>query len=108
MSPDEQTIRATHATWIDAVNANDLPRLLALMADDCLFLNASQPPFGRDVFSPHFSAAHERNRIHCVSELQEVVVVGDLAYTRARDSLSVTPRAAGGASQETTQLAGDR
>jgi uncharacterized protein (TIGR02246 family) len=104
MGPDERAIRAVHATWIEAVNAGDLDRLLALMADDVVFLNPGQAPLGRDGFSAHFSAAHRQVRLRCLSELEEVVVVGEVAYTRSRDALSVTPRAGG----ETTRLAGHR
>jgi uncharacterized protein (TIGR02246 family) len=104
MGPDERAIREMHSTWIDAVNAGDLVCLLSLMADDVVFLNPGQAPFGRDGFSPGFSAAHQQARIHCISELEDVVVVGEVAYTLSRDSLSVTPRAGG----EAAQLAGHR
>ena len=104
MGPDERAIREVHSTWIDAVNAGDLGRLLTLMADDVVFLNPGRAPFGRDGFSAIFPAAHQQARIICISELEEVVVVGEVAYTRSRDSLSVIPRAGG----ETMQLAGDR
>jgi uncharacterized protein (TIGR02246 family) len=104
MGPDERAIREVHSTWIDAVNAGDLGCLLSLMADDVVFLNPGRAPFGRDGFPAGFSAAHERARIDCISELEDIVVVGEVAYTLSRDSLSVTPRAAG----EATQLAGHR
>lgn len=104
MGSDEQAVRAVHSNWIEAVNAGDLDRLLGLMADDVVFLNPGQAPFGRDGFSPGFSAAHQRARIHCSSELEDVVVVGSVAYTRARDALSVVPRSGGVA----VQLAGHR
>jgi len=104
MGPDERAIRGVHSAWIEAVNAGDLACLLTLMADDVVFLNPGREPFGRDGFAPGFSAAHQHARVRCVSELEEVVVVGDVAYTRSRDSLSVIPRGAGGA----TQLAGHR
>jgi len=104
MKPDERKIREIHSTWITAVNAGDLVRLLTLMADDVVFLNPGQAPFGQDGFSANFSAGHQRVRIRCSSELEEVVVVGEVAYTRSRDALSVTPRAGGKA----TQLAGHR
>jgi uncharacterized protein (TIGR02246 family) len=91
MGPDERAVRELHSVWIDAVNAGDLARLLTLMADDVVFLSPGQAPFGQDGFSAGFSAAHQRARIQCISELEEVVVVGDVAYTRSRDSLSVTP-----------------
>lgn len=104
MRPDERAIRELHSTWIAAVNAGDLARLLNLMADDVVFLNPGKPPLGRDGFPPGFTAAHQQARIVCVSELEEVVVVGEVAYTWAQDTLSVTPRAGGGA----MQLAGHR
>ena len=104
MEPDEREIREVHSTWIDAVNAGDLVRLLTLMADDVVFLNPGRAPFSRDGFSANFSAAHQQVRIRCISELEEVVVVGEAAYTGSRDTLSVTPRAGGDA----TQLAGHR
>jgi ketosteroid isomerase-like protein len=69
-----------------------------------VFLNPGLAPFGQDGFSANFSAAHREVRIHCKSELEEVVVAGGVAYTRSRDALSVTPRAGG----EATQLAGHR
>jgi uncharacterized protein (TIGR02246 family) len=104
MSPEEQEIREVHSTWIDAVNAGDLVRLLTLMTADVVFLSPGQAPSGRDGFSANFSAAHQQVRICCISELEEVVVVGEVAYTRSRDELSVTPLAGG----ETTRLAGYR
>jgi uncharacterized protein (TIGR02246 family) len=100
----EQEIREVHSTWMDAVNAADLARLLAMMTDDVVLLNPGGEPLVRDGFPAKFSGAHEQLRIHCTSELEEVVVVGDVAYTRSRDALSATPREGG----ETMQLAGYR
>ena len=104
MGSDERAIREVHSTWIDSVNAGDLARLLSLMADDVVFLNPGRSAFGRDGFSANFSAAHEQVRIRCISELEEVVIVGEVAYTRSRDSLTMSPRAGG----EESRLAGDR
>ena len=104
MTPDEREIREVHSTWFSAVNAGDLVRLFALMADDVVFLNPGQAPVGRDGFSASFSDAHQRVRVRCTSELEEVVVSGEVAYTRSRDTLLVTPRPGG----EATQLAGYR
>jgi uncharacterized protein (TIGR02246 family) len=104
MGPDERAIREVHSAWIEAVNAGDLGRLLTLMADDVVFLNPGQEPIGRDGLSASFSAAHQQARIRCISELEDVVIVGEVAYALSRDSLSVTPVASG----EAMQLAGDR
>ena len=104
MASDEREIRTAHSTWIDAVNAGDLARLLTLVAEDVVFLTPGQAPFGRERFSSNFMAAHQQMRICCTSELEEVVVVGEVAYTRSRDALSVTPHAGGKA----VPLAGHR
>src|SRR4051794_396436 len=104
MEPDERALREVHSTWIDAVNAGDLACLFAMMADDVVLLSPGQAPFGRDGFSAGFQAAHKQSRIRCISELEEVVVVGDVAYTRSRDSLFMIPRGSG----EATQFAGHR
>jgi uncharacterized protein (TIGR02246 family) len=104
MGFDERQIREVHTTWIDAVNGGDLSRLLSLMTDDAVFLNPGQPPIGRAGFNTNFSAAQQLVQINCVSELEEVVVAGDVGYARSRDSLSVTQRGGG----EKTQLAGHR
>jgi uncharacterized protein (TIGR02246 family) len=104
MGSDELAIRELHAVWIEAVNAGDLARLLGLMTDDVVFLNPGRAPLTRKEFPAAFSTAHQHSRIRCVSELVEVVVVGDIAYTLCRDSLSVTPRMGGGA----TTLTGHR
>lgn len=95
MESEEQQIRTVHSIWIDAVNAGDLARLLTLVADDVVFLAPGQAPFGREKFSSHFAAAHQQMQICCTSELEEVVVVGEVAYTRSRDGVSLTPRAGG-------------
>ena len=95
MASDEREIRTVHSIWIDAVNAGDLARLLTLVAEDVVFLTPGQAPLGREEFSSNFRTAHQQMQICCASELEEVIVVGEVAYTRSRDALSVTPRAGG-------------
>lgn len=104
MGPDEQAIREAHTTWIDAVNAGDIDRMLTMMTDDVVLLGPGQAPIGRDGFPAVHSGGHEQFCIHCVSELEEVAVFGDVAYTLCRDSLTAIPRAGG----EAMQLAGHR
>jgi len=103
-SADELQIREVHSTWIGAVNAGDLGRLLTLMTDDVVFLNPGEQPVGRDGFAAKFPTAHQQLRIFCASLLQEIVVVGEVAYTWSRDALSVVPRPGG----EATLLGGHR
>lgn len=104
MEADERAVRETHATWIAAVNAGDLDRLLTMLAADVLMVGPGQSPMGRDGFVANFSDACQRLRFHCTSEPVDVVVAGDIAYTLSRDALTVAPRAGG----DETRLAGDR
>ncbi len=104
MPADEEQIRQIHATWIDAVNAGNLALLLTLMTDDVVFLNPGEKPFGRTGFSNNFSTGQQSALINCRSDLEEVVVSGDVAYTRSCDALLVAPRANG----QVRQLTGYR
>lgn len=104
MDHDEREIRRVHSLWINAVNAGDLEDLMNLVVEDVVFLAPNQPVLGREGFSSHFTAALQQLQVCCISELEEVVVVGEIAYTRSRDELSVTPRSGG----ETAHFAGYR
>lgn len=104
MQPDEQAIRAAHAVWIEAVNRGDLALLLTMITDDVVLLSPGQERLDREGFAAKFAGACEQLRFRCLSEIEEVVVSGGMAYTRCRDALAVTPRAGG----ETMQLAGNR
>jgi uncharacterized protein (TIGR02246 family) len=104
MDNDEQKIREVHTTWIDAVNIGDLRRLLALITDDVVMLNPGGEPLSRAGFIEKFSSALQEFRFKCISDLEEVLVSGDVAFTRSRDSLSIGPRG----SNDVTQFAGYR
>jgi len=101
---EERAIREVHGSWVDAVNDGDLVRLLSLMTDDAVFLSPGQAPFGRHEFPAGFTGAHQQFRVRCISELEGIAVVGEVAYTQCRDSLSLVPRTGG----EATKLAGHR
>ena len=101
---EESAVRAVHSSWIEAVNAGDVSRLLTLMTDDVVFLNPGREPLGREEFPHGFRTGHERAFIQCVSEIEEVAIFDQIAYTRCQDSLSVRPRSGGA----TMKLAGHR
>lgn len=104
MGPDEQAIHAVHTAWIAAVNAGDLERLMTMLTDDLVLLSPGQAPTGREGFKASFANACATMTFKCVSDLEEVVVAGDVAYARAKDSLTIAPRAGG----ETQRFAGYR
>lgn len=95
MDPRELDIRGVHRIWIDAVNSGELELLLRLMTEDAVFLSPGQPPCGREGFAATFAAARDQFHFTCASELEEASIVGDIAYTRSRDTLTIAPRAGG-------------
>lgn len=95
MGTHERASWEVHTSWIRAVNAEELTRLLLLVTDDVMFVNPGPEPIDRAGFASHFPLAQQRARFQCVSALEEVVVSGDVAYTRSRDSLTVALRAGG-------------
>lgn len=104
MDADERAVRELHTAWIEAVNAGDLPRLLGWLADDAVLLNPDKPLVGRDAFAAQFAGALREMKFRCTSDVDEVLVSGDLACVRCRDSVTVSPKG----SDETTRFAGDR
>ena len=80
MSDDEQAIRKLIDDWQRLSVEGDLPRLLALMDEDAVFLVAGQPPMrGREAFAAAFQDL-DQFRIDATGDIQEVKVFGDWAY----------------------------
>lgn len=104
MASDEALIRQAHAAWIHAVNAGDLAALVELMTDDATFLGPGQPPTRREAFCAGFTEARQHASIHCVSEIEAIEVLGDVATTLCRDTVRVVPLRDGAP----TALAGHR
>ena len=95
MSEDEQAIRDLVQTWLSASSDGDLDQVLALMADDVVFLTPGQQPFGKEAFAAACRASQGKVRIEAAGVVQEVSVAGDLAYAWTRLSVSVAPAQGG-------------
>ncbi|MDB5296665.1 MAG: Ribosomal protein acetylase RimI and related acetyltransferase [Phycisphaerales bacterium] len=93
---DEQAIRNLQQAWMAATARGDLAAVLALTADDVVFLTPGRPPFGRAEFAAAFDAGRGRARLAGDGELEEVAVAGDVAYARGRLAVTVTPVGGGG------------
>jgi uncharacterized protein (TIGR02246 family) len=77
-------------TWLAASKAGDLATVLELMDDDVLFLVPGREPFGKHTFIEGAQAM--RNvQFDGTSEIQELKVLGDWAWMRARLLVTVTP-----------------
>ena len=93
MSANELAIRQLVERWLSATREGDVNAVLALMAPDVIFLVAGQPPMqGREAFAQSLRAVLSDNVIDSASQIDEVVVSGDLAYCRTRLSVTVTSK----------------
>jgi uncharacterized protein (TIGR02246 family) len=94
---DEQQIRDLIATWMVATKAGDLATVLSLMTEDVVFLVPGAPPFGKQKFAEAMkpSASGTGPQFDGRSEIQEIRVLGDWAFTWTRLSVDVTPPGGG-------------
>ena len=90
MSEDERAIRSLIETWMTATQAGDYARVLSLMTDDVVFLVPGQPPFGKEAFATNAQAL-KGIRIDGKSDIQEIIVAGDWAFSRAHLVVAMTP-----------------
>ena len=91
---DEQQIRELVATWMSATQAGDVATVLSLMTDDVVFLVAGRPPFGKREFAEQLkppACGTPLPKIDGKSEIQEIQVVGELAWIRTELSVEMTP-----------------
>jgi len=91
-SEDQRAIRALVAEWMAATKRGDHRAVLNLMTDDAVFLVAGQPPMSKAAFEAAAeSAPDQRPTIDGVSDIKEIHVEGDLAYTWSHLTVTVTP-----------------
>ena len=93
MSTDHEAIRQLIDTWHRASAAGDVDTVLSLMAPDAVFLVAGQPPMqGREVFAQGLHKVLADSAIESSSQIDEIEVVGDLAYCRTRLSVTIVSK----------------
>jgi uncharacterized protein (TIGR02246 family) len=94
MSDDERAIRDVIASWLHASAAGDAAKVLDLMADDAVFLTPGQPPFGKEKFAVAQEGLRDF-RMEARSEVREIRVAGDWAYSWTDLALTITPTQGG-------------
>lgn len=93
MSADEQAIRQLIARWLEATRGGDVDTVLSLIAPDAIFLVAGQAPLqGHDAFARSLRAVLADHAIESHSEIDEIVVSGDIAYCRTQLSVTITSK----------------
>ena len=93
MDKDEQAIRGLIGTWLRATREGDVDTVLDLMTPDVVFLVPGQPAMqGRDAFEKGLRSILATHGIESHSEIEEICVAGDMAYSRTRLSVTVTSK----------------
>lgn len=96
MSNDEQAIRQLIETWLAATRDGGIDTVLGLMTEDVVFLTPGQAPMiGRDAFAAGLRPMLATHTIASSSAVEEIAVVGDMAYSRTRLAITVTPKVGG-------------
>lgn len=93
MENDEQEIRQLVSTWMTATRAGDVERVLALMAEDAVFLVAGQPPMRKADFAAaaRAQAGAGARRIDASSEIREIRILDDWAFMWQELTVVATP-----------------
>lgn len=90
MDQDEQAIRNLIETWLRATREGDVDTVLDLMTPDVVFLVPGHDPMvGRDAFAASLRSVLGSHAIETASDIDEIVVAGDLAYCRTRMKVTV-------------------
>ena len=100
MSSDEREIRDLVATWFAASKAGDIDTVLSLMTNDVVFLVPGRAPMHKQEFEEisRVPPGTTPPQVDGRSEIQEIVVSGDMAFIWTKLSVVVTP--SGGQSME--------
>lgn len=93
MTDDEREIRDLVRGWLQATRDGDVDTVLAMMAEDAVFLVPGQPPMRKADFAAAARAAQgaAAPRIEACSDIQEIRVAGDWAFVWSHLEVSVTP-----------------
>ncbi len=90
---DEDAIRALIATWLSETRAGNVDAVLELIDPEAVFLIAGQPPMvGRAAFADSLRMVLADHAIDSNSIVDEVMVSGELAFSRSRLEVTITSR----------------
>ncbi len=93
---DATAVRRVHGEYVEAINANDLERLMGVMTEDVVFLAAGEPPYvGKAAVRPWVAGYLQAYKTHWDKPVEEFVVSGDWAFERYSYTSTDTPVAGG-------------
>lgn len=89
MHDEEHKIRGLLEAWWRATEAGDVDGVLALMADDVVFLTPGGEPFGKAEFE---NGMRSRSfQVEGGSDIEELQVAGTWAWMRTHINVTMTP-----------------
>jgi uncharacterized protein (TIGR02246 family) len=93
MTHDEEQIRDLVRAWMDATRSGDVDTVVGLMTDDVVFLRPGSAPMHKAEFvaAAKAQAQHRAPTFDGRSEVQEVLVSGDLACIWTHLTVVATP-----------------
>jgi uncharacterized protein (TIGR02246 family) len=94
MTDEERAIRELVDDWLTATQRGDLRAVLKLIDDDAMFMVPGQRPFGKEAFAIALRQMKDV-KVDAKSDVQEVVIHGDLAYMRNYLELTMLPHGGG-------------
>ena len=86
----EEEIRDWLKAWLSASAAGDYRSMLAMLAEDMVFLVPGAAPFGKEEFQAAWEGPMKGARIESQADLEECIVAGDYACTRTRLAVTIT------------------
>jgi len=92
---DEEQIKQAIAQFVEAYNAGDADRIASYYADDLVKLRAGAPAEAKDDTVRRVKDVMARFQGHLEVHNDEIVVAGNMAFTRGRLLITLTPRAEG-------------
>jgi ketosteroid isomerase-like protein len=92
---DKNEIEAAIAEFASAYNAGDLGRVLSYYGDDLIKDRNGSPPETKAEAGKRIALAFEKFRSRVEVSNEEIHVSGDLAFTRGRFRVMLTPKAGG-------------
>jgi uncharacterized protein (TIGR02246 family) len=93
MSADDPAAHLAHEAYVEAINSNDVERMLDVMTDDVVFMAPGAPVMvGKDVIRPWIEGYVEWCETHWEKPVREFVVDGDWAWERYDWASTDTPR----------------
>ena len=92
---DEQQIAQAIAEFVAAYNAGDADRIASYYADDLVKLRAGAPAEAKDDTVRRVKDVLARFQGHLDVKNDEITVAGNMAFTRGRLLITLTPREGG-------------